>query len=100
MKFFLPALLIVNIWSCDQQLTSTFNDYIFTAPYCATVTVGGFVGRAEKCFTVGDFVKGQKEKDGFITIRIAAHSKSNDGPPGPQQYQEFLAVPSGYLKLK
>ena len=64
------------------------------------MTVGGVVGIAERCFEIGDVVVGYEKTKGTVTIRIAEHSPLNDGPPTNASYQEFLDVPSDYLRLK
>lgn len=89
---------IILLASCKKS-TSDEKDYIFVKPYCARVTVGGVVGLAEKCFKLGDAVKGTKTTDGSIRVRIAAHSVLNDDPPNSSSYQEFLDIPSQNLKL-
>lgn len=92
--------LTVAMWGCEKQEPLREREYIFVKQYCAMVTVGGFVGIAERCFEIGDIVVGHTETKGTITIRIAEHNPLNDGPPTSASYQEFLDVPSGYLKLK
>ncbi len=89
---------IILVTSCKKS-TNDEKDYLFVKPYCATVTVGGVVGIAEKCFKLGDSVKGTKTNDGSIRVRIAAHSAVNDGPPSSSSFQEFLNIPSQNLKL-
>ena len=91
------SLIISLFLSCEKGIEE--QNYIFTSPHCATVTVGGVVGLAERCFKVGDRVKGKPAQDGTILIRIAARSSRNDGPPSSSSYQEFLNVPSVKLKL-
>jgi hypothetical protein len=98
-KLFGLIILISMMNSCIKDNAVERDNYMFIKPYCATITVGGFVGLAEKCFTIGDTVTGKQNVDGSIVIRIAAHSAVNDGPPSPNSYQEFLNVPSEYLKL-
>ena len=85
------------LFSCEKDIDD--QNYVFTSPYCANVTVGGVVGIAEKCFKVGDYVMGKPVEDGTILVRIAAHSSRNDGPPSSSSYQEFLNVPAVHLKL-
>ncbi len=84
---------------CKKEEIKIEQSYIFVKPLCETVTVVGFVGLAEKCFKIGDIVKGEKTIEGTITIRIAEHSYLNDGKPSSYSYQEFLDVSSEYLKL-
>ncbi|QBN20088.1 hypothetical protein [Flavobacterium nackdongense] len=98
-KLSIPLFFII-IASCTNDQTITDQTYVFTKPYCATVTVGGVVGLAEKCFKIGDIVSGKEINAGKITIRIAEHSSLNDGPPSSASYQEFLDVPLNYLELK
>lgn len=93
------ALLVPILGSCEKGFFKNEHSYVFIKPYCETVTVGGFVGRAEKCFKIGDIVVGEEKTYGKITIRIAEHSYLNDGPPSSASYQEFLDVPSSYLVL-
>jgi hypothetical protein len=92
--------LIVTLLSCDKDEALRKQDYLFLKRYCTMVTVGGFMGIAEMCFEIGDVVNGYEKTKGMITIRIAEHSPLNDGPPTSASYQEFLDVPSHYLKLK
>ena len=89
---------IISLASCEKTNTKQ-QDYVFVNPYCATVTVGGIVGISEKCFKLGEIVKGTQTDDGSIRVRIAAHSVVNDGPPSPNSFQEFLNIPSQNLKL-
>lgn len=96
----LGLLLFIIITSCTNDQTITDQTYVFTKPYCETVTVGGVVGLAEKCFKIGDIVSGKEINTGKITIRIAEHSSLNDGPPSSASYQEFLDVPLNYLEIK
>ena len=94
----LVLLLAISVlFSCKKGFHE--QSYVFTSPHCATVTVGGVVGTAEKCFKIGDRVTGKPAEDGTILVRIAAHSSQNDGPPSPSSYQEFLNVPASKLKL-
>ncbi len=94
----IPLFLII-IASCTNDQTITDQTYVFTKPYCETVTVGGVVGLAEKCFKIGDIVTGKEINTGKLTIRIAEHSSVNDGPPSSASYQEFLDVPLNYLEV-
>lgn len=93
-------LFLIIIASCTNDQTITDQTYVFTKPYCETVTVGGVVGLAEKCFKIGDIVTGKEINTGKLTIRIAEHSSLNDGPPSSASYQEFLDVPLNYLEIK
>ena len=93
-------LFLIIIASCTNDQTITDQTYVFTKPYCETVTVGGVVGLAEKCFKIGDIVTGKEINTGKLTIRIAEHSSLNDGPPSSASYQEFLHVPLNYLEIK
>lgn len=85
--------------SCTKDQVITDQNYVFTKPYCATITVGGVVGLAEKCYKVGDIVSGKETTNGKLTIRIAEHSSLNDGPPTSASYQEFLDIPINYLEV-
>lgn len=85
--------------SCSSEHVLIDKTYIFTKPYCATVTVGGVVGLAERCYKIGDIVSGKENTSGKLTIRIAEHSSVNDGFPSSASYQEFLDVPINYLTL-
>jgi len=96
----LGLLIFIFITSCTNDQTITDQTYVFTKPYCETVTVGGVVGLAEKCFKIGDVVTGKENNSGKLTIRIAEHSSLNDGPPSSASYQEFLDVPLNYLEIK
>lgn len=92
-------LFLIIIASCTNDQSIANQTYVFTKPYCTTVTVGGVVGLAEKCFKIGDIVTGKENTSGKLTIRIAEHSALNDGPPNSASYQEFLDVPINYLEL-
>jgi hypothetical protein len=92
-------LILIIIASCTNDQTITDQTYVFTKPYCETVTVGGVVGLAEKCYKIGDIVSGKENTSGKLTIRIAEHSSLNDGPPTSASYQEFLDVPLNYLEI-
>lgn len=97
----LGLLILIIFASCTNDQTITNQTYVFTKPYCATVTVGGIVGLAEKCYKIGDVVTGKEINAGKLTIRIAEHSSLNDGPPSSASYQEFLEVPiKNYLEIK
>jgi len=93
------TLLIGCLISCERKAIPQEDTYIFVKSYCARVTVGGFVGITEKCYNVGDTVVGTVVIQGQVNIRIAGHSLLNEGPPSPNNYQEYLNVPSDYLKL-
>ena len=96
----LPIFLFL-LGSCTNDQTINDQTYVFTKPYCATVTVGGIVGIAEKCYKIGDVVTGKEINSGKLTIRIAEHSSINDDPPSSASYQEFLEVPiNNYLEIK
>lgn len=97
----LSMLLFLSITtgSCTKDPVVADQTYVFTQPYCATVTVGGVVGLAEKCYKIGDVVSGKENTSGKLTIRIAEHSTLNDGPPSSASYQEFLDVPLNYLEV-
>jgi hypothetical protein len=94
----LPLFLLFLV-SCTNDQTITNQTYVFTKPYCTTVTVGGVVGISEKCYKIGDIVIGTETTSGKVTIRIAEHSYLNDGPPSSASYQEFLDVPLDYLEI-
>lgn len=93
------AILISILGSCKKNVPEKESSYVFVKTYCATVTVGGFIGIAKKCFNVGDTILSKGVIEGQVTIRIAWHSDSNEGPPNPNSYQEYLNVPFEYLKL-
>lgn len=95
----LVLLILIIFASCTNDQTITDRTYVFTKPYCETVTVGGVVGLAEKCFKIGDIVTGKEIKTGKLTVRIAEHSVLNDGPPSSASYQEFLDVPLSYVAI-
>lgn len=95
----LGLLILIIFAGCSNDQTITDQIYVFTKPYCETVTVGGVVGLAEKCFKIGDIVTGKEIKIGKLTVRIAEHSALNDGPPNSASYQEFLDVPLIYLAI-
>lgn len=94
------ALFLFILGSCTKDEVIFTKTFVFIKPYCATVTVGGVVGLAEKCFKIGDIVVGTETTSGKLTIRIAEHSYLNDGPPTSASYQEFLDVPLNYLEIK
>jgi len=98
-RILILALLVPILGSCEKGDIKKEQGYVFLKPYCETVTVGGFVGLAEKCFKIGDIVVGEERIEGKVTIRIAEHSHLNDGPPSNMSYQEFLDVPSNYLEV-
>lgn len=100
LKGLMLLLLLTTAVSCTNDQTLTDATYVFTTPYCATVTVGGVVGIAEKCYKIGDIVTGKEINSGKLNIRIAEHSALNDGPPSSSSYQEFLDVPLSYLSIK
>lgn len=91
------AIFLSILGSCEKDIPVKESNYVFVKSYCATVTVGGFVGISEKCFNVGDMVSGKEAIEGQVTIRIAEHSVLNEGRPGPNSYQEYLNVPSENL---
>lgn len=99
LRILILALLVPILGSCEKGDLKKEHTYVFLKSYCQTVTVGGFVGLAEKCYKIGDVVVGTVKSDDKITIRIAEHSSLNDGPPTSASYQEFLDVPSNYLVL-
>jgi hypothetical protein len=92
-------MFLLFLGSCSSEQVINDKTYVFTKPYCATITVGGVVGLAEKCYKIDDIVSGKEIKTGKLTIRIAEHSALNDGPPSSASYQEFLDVPINYLEL-
>jgi hypothetical protein len=98
-RIFSVILFLLIIGSCTNDQVATEKTYVFKKPYCATVTVGGVVGLADKCYKIGDSVSGKENTSGKLTIRIAEHSYLNDGPPSSASYQEFLDVPINYLEL-
>jgi hypothetical protein len=101
-KIFLLFSLIAILYifeSCTKDSNTTNQNYAFTKPYCATITVGGVVGISEKCYQIGDIVTGKENTSGKLTIRIADHSALNDGPVTSASYQEFLDVPLDYLAI-
>lgn len=94
------ALIVILSLGCSEEELKMDQSFIFLKPYCATITVGGFVGLSEKCFIIGDTVVGQELNVGKITIRIAPpNSFRNDGLANSSSFQEFLDVPSEYLKV-
>lgn len=93
------SILVFIIISCEKNVPVKESNCVFIKLYCATITVGGFVGIREQCFNVGDTVFCTEVTKEMITIRIAGHSHLNDGLPSPNSYQEYLNVPSGYLEL-
>jgi hypothetical protein len=86
--------------SCSKEEVILEQNYIFQERYCAMVVVGGVVGITERCFEVGEVVVGYEKVPGIISIRIAAHSNLNDGPPQSWSYQEFVEVSLNYLELR
>jgi hypothetical protein len=92
-------LIFFILNSCERKAADIEFKFVFVKSYCATVTVGGVVGIAEKCFNPGDTVVGKEASDGKVSIRIAAHSDWNDGPAGPNSFQEYLNVPSENLRI-
>jgi hypothetical protein len=93
-------ILIISILNgCEKKTADKESNYVFIKSYCATVTVGGVVGIAEKCFNPGDTVIGKEASEGKVSIRIAAHSDWNDGPARPDSFQEYLNVPSENLRI-
>ena len=72
--------------------------YKFIKTYSTTIVVGGAIGLRTISFKIGDVVEGSP-KDNGIVIRVAPHTIMNEGPPSPNQYQEFIAVPSEYLQI-
>lgn len=95
--FLLYAIVMMLLASCEKPAEEF--TYEFTQAYCAQVTVGGVVGISQKCFAIGDQVKGKQTEGSTIAVRIAGPSKVNEKPPSPASFQEFLNVPSEYLKL-
>ena len=85
--------------SCSSDDEIENNEYEFITEYSTTVTVGGVVGISERTFEIGEVYTGTDEGNGLITIRIAEHSELNDDCPNSWCYQEFLDVPSEFLKL-
>jgi hypothetical protein len=98
LNFCFPLFLLI-IASCSNDQVQSNQKYVFTKPYCTTITVGGVVGLAEKCYKIGDIVSGKEINTGKLTIQIAEHSSINDGPPSSASYQEFLEVPLNYLEI-
>jgi hypothetical protein len=93
------TLLFGCLVSCERKVSPQEDRFVFVKSYCARVTVGGYVGITEKCFNIGDTVVGKVVTQGQVNIRIAGHSILNEGPPSPNNYQEYLNVPSDYLIL-
>lgn len=93
------AILVFVFISCEKNVPVKERSCVFIKSYCTTITVGGFVGIREQCFYAGDTVFCTEVTEEMITIRIAGHSDLNEGPPAPNSYQEYLNVPSEYLKL-
>jgi len=84
------VLMFFIMVSCKKNDYDAYT-YEFVKPYCSTVNSGGVVGPFEKCYAVGDQVKGKRTKDGIVSIRIAKHVKGN-------RSQETLDIP--YVNLK
>lgn len=97
-KIFMTLVMVTVLFACKKKSGTDLN-YVFVKPYCAKITVGGVIGVKQKCFKIGDIVTGKQADNSFITIRIAEHTTSNDGPPSPNSYLEFLNVPIDNLKL-
>ena len=93
------TLLFGCLVSCERKVSPQEDRFVFVKSYCARVTVCGYVGITEKCFNIGDTVVGKVVTQGQVNIRIAGHSILNEGPPSPNNYQEYLNVPSDYLIL-
>jgi hypothetical protein len=74
-------------------------EFEFIANYSTMVTVGGFVGLAERTFEIGEIYEGTDVGEKTITIRIAEHSELNEDCPNSWCYQEFLDVPRESLRL-
>lgn len=86
--------------SCNKQSDTAVvaENYKFIIAYTANITVGGFVGVAERTFQVGETYTGTDEGKSHITLRISAHTKKNEDCPNPWCYQEFLEVPRSHLQ--
>lgn len=98
LKLLTLFFLLSGFNSCEKNKDVKENSYVFIKPYCDMVIVGGVVGIREKCFNSGDTVSGREITEGQVTIRIAAHSEFNEGPPSPNSYHEFLNVPAENLE--
>ncbi|AUS04158.1 hypothetical protein [Pseudotamlana carrageenivorans] len=101
MKYFKQIclfLLAITFFSCSSDDESRPSEYEFVKEYSTTVTVGGFVGIAQRNFQIGEVYKGTKQGNGTISIRIAEHSELNDDCPNSWCYQELLDVPQEFLK--
>jgi hypothetical protein len=94
----LLATILPILASCTKSDSQMSHKYVFLQPYCERVTIGGFVGTAEKCFKVGDVIVGSEIIDGQVITRIAEHNSFNDGLPTSNSYQEFMNIPLSYLR--
>ena len=99
-KTVIVVFLVFTIFSCEKEGLLKEGDFQFIKRHCTMVTVGGVVGIKKRCFEVGDVFVGYRKNEEIVTIRIAEHSALNEGPPTSASYQEFLDVPSEYLKLR
>lgn len=94
-------ILTLGFLACSSEENSPAKgNFEFTTSYTTRITVGGVVGILDRTFKVGETFSGVDEGNGDITIRIAEHSALNDNCPSNTCYQEFLSVPSKYLRLK
>jgi len=92
------VLIIILLFNCKKSTVKKYS-YEFTNAYCAQITVGGFVGIKEKCFSVGEIIEGTPKNNGTVSVRIAEHSQKNEEPANSSSYQEFLDIPIANLKL-
>jgi len=99
-KMLFSIFTAIIVFTGCKKTDDDERSYEFTKSYCAQVTVGGFIGIKEKCFAIGDEVKGRKIDKTTISIRIAEHTKGNEKPANSATYQEWLNVPISNLKMK
>lgn len=68
------------------------NTFKFIKPFTTKITVGGFVGRADRTFEKGQSYKGSMKKTGMITLKISPKRATNS------TVQETIDVPVDYLE--
>ena len=90
------ACLIAGVYMLRFK-KENYAHYEFVKEYQTRVVVGGVVGLADKIYAVGDVIEGQQTADG-IKVRIAKSSAINRGKPSSNSYQEFITIPTEYLK--
>ena len=98
MRIIIYVLLLSLIFvSCNSDEEIENNRYEFVTEYTADVNVGGAIGITQRTFEIGEIYSGTDQNDS-IMLRIAEHSDLNNDCPNSWCYQEFLKVPSQYLK--